>query len=523
MAARTGKAGKRVGVWIRVSTDIQVDGESPARHEERARAYALGKGWEVAEVYRLDAVSGKSVMGHPVTRRMLRDMRAGRIEALVFSKLARLARNTRELLEFADEFEKGGADLVSLEECIDTSSPAGRVFFTMIAAMAQWEREEISSRVAASVPVRARMGRSTGGKPVYGYRWADGKLVPHPEEAPVRRLMYELYLEHRRKLTVSRILNERGYRTAEGKEWTYSSVGRLLQDPTAKGMRRANFTRQTAGGGVELKAEEEWVWVPVAPIVSEEVWSECNRILEEGRRDHGLHKRKGRNPKYLFSGLVFCGACGGGVKMYPQTGTPKYRCFKCTNKVPKDDLEALFIEQVSDFLLDDSRVAEYLDHAKRDAEGKRSLAEGLAREMEKATRKVSALVDLYQEGVIGKDEFRVQCSPLEARMVQIREELPRLEEEIADLESDRVSPEVLANDGRKLVEQWFGLPDAGRRKLVENLLTKVVVDRSEVEFELRYMPGTLGGGNKYPPSHLFNYAKGYDADWVDPNEGLMPK
>ena len=84
----TSQTGKRVGIWIRVSTDLQVEGESPERHEERARAYALGKGWEVAEVYRLDAVSGKSVMGHHVAVRMLRDVRAGRISALVFSKLA---------------------------------------------------------------------------------------------------------------------------------------------------------------------------------------------------------------------------------------------------------------------------------------------------------------------------------------------------------------------------------------------------------------------------------------------------
>jgi len=53
---------------------------------------------------RLEAVSGKSVMGHPETQRMLADIRSGRITAIIFSKLARLARNTRELLEFADIF-----------------------------------------------------------------------------------------------------------------------------------------------------------------------------------------------------------------------------------------------------------------------------------------------------------------------------------------------------------------------------------------------------------------------------------
>lgn len=52
-------------------------------------------------MYRLEAVSGKSVMEHPDAKRMLQDVRTGHIEALIFSKLARLARNTKELLEFA--------------------------------------------------------------------------------------------------------------------------------------------------------------------------------------------------------------------------------------------------------------------------------------------------------------------------------------------------------------------------------------------------------------------------------------
>src|SRR5215813_2517726 len=92
---------KRVGIWIRVSTQEQADGDGPEHHQRRGRDYAKFNQWTVVEVYDLAGVSGKTVMDHPECKRMLADIERGHISGLIFSKLARLCRNKQELERFA--------------------------------------------------------------------------------------------------------------------------------------------------------------------------------------------------------------------------------------------------------------------------------------------------------------------------------------------------------------------------------------------------------------------------------------
>jgi len=311
---------KNVGIWIRVSTEDQAQGESPQHHEHRARAYAESKGWTVREVYDLAGVSGKSVMEHPEAKRMLADVKRDHISGLIFSKLARLARNTRELLDFSDIFRAHNADLVSLQESIDTSTPAGRLFYTMIAAMAQWEREEIADRVKASVSTRAKLGKPLSGVSPYGYVWKDKKLSLNPIEASIRKLAYELFLQNRRKGVVAELLNKAGHRTRSGARWSDIAIQRTLQDTSAKGVYYLNRTRQTGNWQWEMKPESEWGVLELEPIVSENLWHQCNQILEEQRKKNA---RPGRKPVQLFAGLAVC-ACG--HKMYVRSNSPKYVC-----------------------------------------------------------------------------------------------------------------------------------------------------------------------------------------------------
>lgn len=476
---------KQVGIWIRVSTEDQARGESPEHHEKRAHFYAESKGWQVKEVYHLEAVSGKSVMNHPETQRMLEDIRAGRITGLIFSKLARLARNTRELLEFSDIFHECGGDLVSLQEAIDTSTPAGRLFYTMIAAMAQWEREEIASRVAASVPIRAKLGKPLGGKPPYGYRWVNKSLVPDPVEAPVRKLVYELFAQHRRKKTVARLLNEAGYRGRNGVEFCHSTVGRLLRDPTAKGVHRANYTKALAkGGNWVLKPESEWVYTSVEAIVPEELWTECNQILDDQEK---RNKRPARRTVHLFSGIVICGC---GSKMYVPSKSHKYTCPKCLAKIGVDDLEEVFHEQLKAFFFSPEEINHHLAQTDQVIQEKQNLLQSLFEEERKLKQEMDKTYRLYLDDQITSEGFGERYKPMEERQRQIEDQIPELQAEIDFLKIQHVSSDEILHEARDLYSRWPELAHEHKRQIIENITQCITIGTDEVVINLCYIPSS---------------------------------
>ena len=483
MVEQMGDTTKRVGVWIRVSTEEQAQGDSPEHHERRACAYAEVKDWVVVETYRLEAVSGKAVMGHPEAQRMLADIRSGHITGLVFSKLARLARNTKELLEFAEIFRACGADIISLQEAIDTSSPAGRLFFTMIAAMAQWEREEIADRVSATVAIRAKLGKSTGGAAPYGFRWQDKQLVVDPNEAPVRRLMFELFAEQQRKRTVARILNERGYRTRSGDLWSGTSVHRLLADPAAKGLRRQNYTRTSDRTKAwTLKPENEWVITEVEPIVSEALWAKCDALLASQRAQV---KPVARTAVHLFAGIAHC-HCG--TKMYVRAGSPKYVCEGCRNKIPINDLEGVFLSELHRFLLSPQEIeahARAADEAMRERE---KLLERTLADLKKVEAEEDRLFGLYHAGEVLKADFGRHHKPLSERHRQLEEELPRLQAELDVMRISAASQEEAVIGARTLTEGWSSLTTPQKRQMIEATTRRITIGKEEIEIHLHALP-----------------------------------
>ena len=498
---------KRVGIWIRVSTEDQARGESPQHHEQRAREYAKFNEWTVIEVYDLAGVSGKTVMENAETKRMLADIERGHITGLIFSKLARLARNTQELLQFSEIFRQHSVDMISLQEKIDTSSPAGRLFYTMIAAMAQWEREEIADRVKASIKIRAKLGKSLGGAAPFGYEWKDNKLVVHPVESPVRKLMYELFSKNKRMKGVAKLLNKSGYRTRNGSEFTDTTVLRLIQDTTAKGLYRSNHTSRDGKGKLNAKPEAEWVFTPVTPIVSQELWKECNDALDKRRAD----RPQGRKPVHLFAGLLFCGC---GQKMYVFSRSPKYVCPECRNKVTIEDIEGIFHDELHEYFVSTEKIKSHLEKANQNLTDKKHRLEAHNRLIEKVHTEMRKTYQLYQADQITPEGFGKIYKPIEDQDRELTAELPKLQAEVDAIEMRQTSAEEVLAEATFLHRKWPQFDPEKKRQIIESIVEKITLSPDTINITWWNLPSS---------EELTKRQRNLSPMWLCHGRGLSPR
>jgi DNA invertase Pin-like site-specific DNA recombinase len=138
-------AGSRAAVYARVSTADQ----TPENQLAALRAYTAARGWHALE-FTDHGISGAKDR-RPALDAMLAAVRARRVDVVAVTKLDRLARSTRHLVTLAGELEALGVDLVALDQAIDTTTPAGRLLFHVLAAIAEFERDLIRDRVLAGI------------------------------------------------------------------------------------------------------------------------------------------------------------------------------------------------------------------------------------------------------------------------------------------------------------------------------------------------------------------------------------
>jgi DNA invertase Pin-like site-specific DNA recombinase len=150
----------RTAVYARVSTGDQ----NPEMQLAELRDYSKHRGWEVAGEYVDRGISG-ACEHRPELDRLLSDAHQRRFDAVLVWKLDRFGRSLKHLVNALAEFEALGVAFVSLRDHLDLSTPAGRLMFQIIGAMAEFERELIRERVKAGILHARAKGKRIGRPP----------------------------------------------------------------------------------------------------------------------------------------------------------------------------------------------------------------------------------------------------------------------------------------------------------------------------------------------------------------------
>ncbi|PYS52723.1 MAG: resolvase [Acidobacteria bacterium] len=143
----------------RVSTKNH--GQTTETQAVALREYAAHRGFEIVEEYRDEGISG-SKDSRPALDRLMKDARARHFDVVIVARFDRFARSVSHLLRALDEFNHLGIDFVSLSESIDTSTPMGKMIFTVLGAVAELERNLIKERVHMGISRARKEGKQLG-------------------------------------------------------------------------------------------------------------------------------------------------------------------------------------------------------------------------------------------------------------------------------------------------------------------------------------------------------------------------
>lgn len=305
----------RAAVYLRISQDKTGEAAGVARQSEDCANLVTGQGWELFDTYVDNDISASSGKARPEYRRLLADIKAGHVDAVVAWHPDRLYRKLTDLEELIAAIEARNVVMRTVRAGeIDLSTPTGRMLARILSATAQAEGEIKSDRWKRSVRQRREQGRVPGsGTRMFGYTW-DGEIVP--AEAEVARWMARELVEGSNLSAIQRELKARGVETTRGNvNWSTATIRRYLTNPRLAGHSHLKG---------EIIAPGKW-----KPILDQETWETCRAIL-------AANMGRPQTPRTLLVGLLYCGRCEGamvsGARMNKRHETVRvYRCRRAIN------------------------------------------------------------------------------------------------------------------------------------------------------------------------------------------------
>lgn len=442
----------RVAIYIRVSTDRQVkEGDSMRDQLATGQRYIDShENMILVDTYIDDGISGQKLKRDDF-QRLLDDVRDGRIDLIIFTRLDRWFRNLRHYLNTQDILDRNNVSWTAIEQpYFDTSTPHGRAFVNNSMIWAELEAQNDSDRILGVFDDKVDNGEVLSGSTPLGYSIVDKHLYPD-DDAPTAVSIFQFY---RRTGNLSETLRymEREF----GLVRSAASLKNMLTNTKYVGVFRDNENYCPA-------------------VIDRDLFDDVQRLLSINIKD-------GKKHDYIFSGLVVCSdcdhvmsgcqqRCGGRPRADGTRTIYKYSCYRCRQGVNlhrcpnrkivmESTLEAMLLDRIRPEL--EKYIADYevanLPALRTDA--KRRSVEG----------KLQKLKDLYLNDLITMDEFKVDREKLLIQLEKIKAEETRPVKDLSYLR------EFLKMDFESVYDT-FSIPE--KRELWRSIIREIRVDHEK--------------------------------------------
>ncbi|WP_432199276.1 recombinase family protein [Anoxybacillus gonensis] len=451
----------KVAIYVRVSTDEQArEGYSIESQKDSVINFVKSQRWEIYDFYIDDGYSAKDLK-RPAMQRLIEDTKERKFDVVVFYKLDRLVRSVGDLDKLLKLFDKHNIGIRSVTEPFDTTTAMGRFLITLVAAIAQWERETISERVIINMAKKATLGERNGGKAPFGYNIEDGKLVINEEEAHLVREMFRMYIAGKGIRQIVLYLQQFGV------DKDIRTVSRMLENPVYCGkLRWGKNSKMT-----EIISDD----ITHPPIVDIETFDKAQKL----RKQRSQEGKKATSP-YPFSGVLRCARCGSALSGYYKKarGSKHYICIAKKNKGTCDlpifterALTQVFLENLSPN--DPNKFLNLIRNVEIKTENEDHTV--LIAELEKElaaikTRKRNWLLALGN-GTITQEEYKEMTVEDSKKETLIKEQLEQLSKKAVTLDLKSVLSIV-----KNISTLWETANDYEKKSFINELFEAIVVD-----------------------------------------------
>lgn len=342
------------GIYSRISQDAEDTGDATRRQEQDCHALAVKKGWTVAEVYRDNDVSATKSKPRPAYQRMMKDLRDGKINAVLVYDVDRLTRHPMELEEFILLADSHGVQLDNVAGNIDLSSDDGRLMARIKGSLAKAETDKMSKRLK-----RQRQQHMEEGRPPVGGRY---RTFGYTRDWQIIEPEAEIIRDAYRRVLVGESLQ------AIADRWRDDGVvigeGKIVYRSTVRGIVTRGLYAGLSVHKGEIVGKSQ-----VPPIIDETTFY----AVSEALKGSSVTRPMGKNARrYYLSGIVRCTRC-----LLPMTGGPnaaktrgrpnhRYTCRGasggCGMSVTARRLESLVLEVVRQNLIVTSTKTDRVDY-----------------------------------------------------------------------------------------------------------------------------------------------------------------